>query len=325
MGWWMTCSEQTARSTDHGRLDGAPGNGAPCRNAGESHGNRMNIDHLRDFLCVAETLNLTLAADRRNTTQSNLSKRLRGLETFLGRALIDRRSRPLCLTKAGEDFLPKARQILSEIDAFRSHSTPWSPSEGGVSIAMPHSATVVVFPQFKEWLSHRMAGVHFASRITNHDMAARLLVRSEIDLAIVTRHPEVPQDEDFVVFRNVDIATDRLVIIEPPETPADAPLPLHVSHPLTYIGQIWQNCRFDLPTTVEVPHGMAADIRVRCLAGHGRGVVPESLVEADVAAGRLLARPSSVDLNYAISLFCSPRASSRAKQVWAIAAERLHS
>ncbi|RNF35859.1 helix-turn-helix domain-containing protein [Paracoccus methylarcula] len=55
-------------------------------------GRHMNIEQLRDFLCVAETLNMTLAADRRNTTQSNLSKRLRGLEEYLGRLLINRRS-----------------------------------------------------------------------------------------------------------------------------------------------------------------------------------------------------------------------------------------
>lgn len=55
----------------------------------------MNIDYLRDFLCVADTLNLTLAAEQQNTTQSNLSKRLRSLEEYLGRILINRRTRPL--------------------------------------------------------------------------------------------------------------------------------------------------------------------------------------------------------------------------------------
>lgn len=54
----------------------------------------MNIDHLRDFLSVVETLGLTVAAQQRNTTQSNLSKRLRSLEDYLGRTLIDRRIRP---------------------------------------------------------------------------------------------------------------------------------------------------------------------------------------------------------------------------------------
>lgn len=282
----------------------------------------MNIDQLRDFLCVAETLNLTLAAEQRNTSQSNLSKRLRALEEYLGRVLIDRRARPISLTPAGEDFVLRARQILSEIDVFKGASAPWSPNEGGISIVMPHSATVAVFPQFKEWLSRELPGVYFAPRIANHDMAARMLARSETDLAIVTRHPRVPIDEDFAVFRPADIATDRLMIVEPPEA-GEAILPLHVSHPLTYIGQIWTTSRVNLPITEEIPHGMAADIRAHCIAGRGRGVLPESLVEPDIAAGRLIARPTIADLEYTISLYCAPRASRQAKRVWSRVAQGL--
>jgi DNA-binding transcriptional LysR family regulator len=276
----------------------------------------MNIEQLRDFLCVAETLNLTSAAERRNTTQSNLSKRLRALEEYLGRVLINRTNRPVSLTPEGEEFVPVAEKILAEIQRFRGQSAPWSPSEGGVSIVMPHSTTVAVFPLFKEWLSHKLPGVFFAPRIANHDMAARMLSRSEMDLAIVTRHPNVPIDDQFRVFRPVDIATDKLVVVELPETEADAELPLHVSHPLTYVGQIWRSSRCDLPVTEEVPHGMAVDIRAQCLAGHGRGVLPETLAEADIAAGRLVARPTQGKLDYAISLFCAPRASRSAKLIW---------
>ena len=57
----------------------------------------MNIEILHDFLSIAETMNLTQSAEARRTTQSNLSKRIRQLELWLGRDLIDRRSRPLAL------------------------------------------------------------------------------------------------------------------------------------------------------------------------------------------------------------------------------------
>lgn len=282
----------------------------------------MNINHLRDFLCVAETLNITLASDMRSTTQSNLSKRLRGLEDFLGKTLIDRSSRPLCLTRAGKDFVPRARQLLADIEGFRQPESPWSQSAECISIVMPHNSTIAIFPQFKEWLSQKMVDVHFAPLIANQDTAARLVAKSEVDLAICTRHPRVPIDKNFSVFRSADIATDRLVVIEPVGVSACEPLPLHVSHPATYIGQMWQSCRCDLPVSEEVSHGMAADIRAHCLAGRGRGVLPESVIEADVAAGRLAVRKNDGDLDYAISLFCAPQAPPRAKRMWKIAAER---
>lgn len=203
---------------------------------------------------------------------------------------------------------------------FKGSSAPWRPSEGGITIVMPHSATVAIFPQFKGWLSQRSPRIHFAPRIANHDMAARMLARSEIDLAIVTRHPRVPIDEAFTVFKPADSAADRLVIVEPVDA-RDVKMPLHVSHPLTYIGQIWNTCRVALPVKLEVPHGMAADIRAQCIAGTGRGVLPESLIEADVAARKLVTRQTTTDLSYLISLFCSPRASRRARRVWSLAAE----
>lgn len=110
----------------------------------------MNFELLHDFLGVSDTMNLTLSAEERNTTQSNLSKRIRQLETWLGRDLIDRHSRPLTLTQAGHDFIPIARNVIAQLDEYRDAHVPWSVAEGAVSIAMPHSATISVFPNFKQ-------------------------------------------------------------------------------------------------------------------------------------------------------------------------------
>lgn len=264
-------------------------------------------------------MNLTQAAEIRHTTQSNLSKRLRSLEASLGRDLIDRRSRPLSLTQAGSDFIAVARIIVAEIEGFRHLKARWSVSEGAVSIAMPHSATVSIFPSFKKRLLGRLPKAGFAPRMANHDMVARMLYRSECDLALVTRHPQVPQAEEFAVFRSVPAARDRLVIVAPPGVDVSTPLPLHVSHRLTYIGQIWQRRRVPVVVTREIEHGMAADIRAYCLSGDGRGVVPESLVEADIACGRLVVCPCDADLAFDYSLYCAPKASAQAQRIWALA------
>lgn len=75
-------------------------------------------------------------------------------------------------------------------------------------------------------------------------------------------------------------------------------------------------------TSVSNPRGalhMAADIRARCLSNGDRGVLPQSLIEADVVAGTTTIREHGVQMDCAISLFCSPRATRRAKRIWAIA------
>lgn len=276
----------------------------------------MNLEIIHDFLSIAETMNLTQSAEARCTTQSNLSKRIRQLEIWLGRDLIDRRSRPLALTQAGRDFISIARGLVAELDAFRGAHAPWSVAEGAASIAMPHSATISVFPSFKKALLRHLPQAAFAPRLANHDMVAAILARSECDLALATFHPKVPQAEEFGVFRSVEIARERLVIVSPPGTGDADELPLHVSHHLTYIGQIWEKCRVPLATSQEVEHGMAADIKTYCMSGEGRGVLPATLVEAEIASGRLTLIPVEIDMSYAFSLYCAPKASVQAKRIW---------
>jgi DNA-binding transcriptional LysR family regulator len=178
-----------------------------------------------------------------------------------------------------------------------------------------------VFPNFKQRIVRRIPRASFAPQLANHDTVATMLARSECDLALVAYHPATPQAEEFAVFRPVEIAQERLVIVAPPHADSTAPLPLHVSHHRTYIGQIWQNSRVPVPVTEEIEHGMAADIRACCLSGDGRGVVPETLVEADIASGKLARCDLEADLSYSFSLYCAPKASAQAKRIWTVAAQ----
>jgi DNA-binding transcriptional LysR family regulator len=220
------------------------------------------------------------------------------------------------LTSAGEQFLPTARMITEELHSFIQTKSPWHPTAGGVTIAMPHSASISVLPLFKSRLYQTHSKVFFSHIIANQDTVARMLPRSEVDLAIVTAHPRVPIADELLVFKSAEIAKDRLVVVEPCDTAMDEKLPLHVSHPETYIGKVWQVCRTDMPITDEIPHGMAADIRVQCLHGNARGVLPKTLVEADLAAGRLSLFSNLPDLDYCVQLMAAPRTSSKARQVW---------
>lgn len=122
--------------------------------------------------------------------------------------------------------------------------------------------------------------------------------------------------ERFSVFQAADTASDRLIMVASSKAVENETASLHVSHELTYIGQIWEASREQLVASKEVQHGMAADIRAYCLAGRGRGVLPASLVEADIEAGRLVICPLEKDIAYTISLYCSPWAHRQAMRVY---------
>lgn len=69
--------------------------------------------HLRALLAVAEELNFTRAADRLHLTQQALSGQIRQLEDRVGTRLVDRDSRHVALTPAGNALSEKARPLLA--------------------------------------------------------------------------------------------------------------------------------------------------------------------------------------------------------------------
>lgn len=72
----------------------------------------MDFKDLRCVVTIAETRNITRAAEKLFMTQPALSRSLRNLEAELGVRLLDRDARPIALTRAGELFYERARRIL---------------------------------------------------------------------------------------------------------------------------------------------------------------------------------------------------------------------
>ncbi|MTD15362.1 LysR family transcriptional regulator [Nakamurella sp. YIM 132087] len=73
----------------------------------------MELRHLKYFVAVAEERNFTRAGERLHIVQSAVSAAVKGLERELGAELLDRGSRRVRLTDAGEALLPQARLTLA--------------------------------------------------------------------------------------------------------------------------------------------------------------------------------------------------------------------
>jgi DNA-binding transcriptional LysR family regulator len=79
----------------------------------------MQSKHLRTFVAVASTLNLTRAGERLHLAQSSVSEQIQALESDLGTALFDRSKRKWVLTHAGERLLEYAGAIIALSDEAR--------------------------------------------------------------------------------------------------------------------------------------------------------------------------------------------------------------
>jgi DNA-binding transcriptional LysR family regulator len=73
----------------------------------------VELKHLRAFVAVAEELNFTRAAERLHLAQQALSAQIRQLEERTGVQLLERTTRKVTLTPAGEALLEHARSVLA--------------------------------------------------------------------------------------------------------------------------------------------------------------------------------------------------------------------
>jgi DNA-binding transcriptional LysR family regulator len=102
----------------------------------------IELRHLRAFVAVAEELNFTRAAKRLFIAQQALSAQIRQLEDRIGAKLLERNTRSVALTPAGEVLLGQARLLLADADtvvaATRAAGATRAPLTVGFVAAVNH-------------------------------------------------------------------------------------------------------------------------------------------------------------------------------------------
>lgn len=74
----------------------------------------MDIRHLKYFVAVVEAQSFTKASEKLFIAQPPLSRQIQDLEKELGLQLLERKSRPIKTTEAGEFFYHHAKRLLSQ-------------------------------------------------------------------------------------------------------------------------------------------------------------------------------------------------------------------
>ena len=80
----------------------------------------MNIEHLKLFIRIAATHNISLAGSELRLSPAVASAHINKLETSLGVRLMHRTTRKVSLTEEGRAFLPHAEDVISSIEAARA-------------------------------------------------------------------------------------------------------------------------------------------------------------------------------------------------------------
>jgi DNA-binding transcriptional LysR family regulator len=147
---------------------------------------------IRYFVAVAEEGNVTRAAERLHMAQPPLSAAIRQLEEQLGVALLDRSSRRVRLTAAGELLLEQGRDLLAHADTVVGgvqavERSPTGLLRGGLSPAARYGLA----PELLERWSTAAPGVMLHTREDTTGALLRDVRQGRLELAVVFCPPDL--------------------------------------------------------------------------------------------------------------------------------------
>ena len=178
----------------------------------------MELRQLVYFDAVARHHSFTKAAQRLHVAQPAVSAQIRRLEAELGTTLLERTTRRVALTHAGELFLDRARQVLAQLDAARGDLAELSAvRRGRVRIGATQVLGSLDLPASLAAFRRRHSGVSLALRTGLIAKLLGMLDAGEVDLIVGPVHDDLP-----TAYQARPLVPESLVLVTPPGHPLAA-------------------------------------------------------------------------------------------------------
>jgi DNA-binding transcriptional LysR family regulator len=138
-------------------------------------------------VALAEERHFTRAAAREHIAQPALSQQIRRLEDEVGLALVERTTRQVRITAAGELLVARARRILAEVDAAQTELQGLRGIQTGhVMVGAMHTMGPIDVSLALAIFHGRHPGVELTVREMSSEELAEMLRVDEIDLAFLS-------------------------------------------------------------------------------------------------------------------------------------------
>ena len=124
-------------------------------------GSAVELRHLRYFVAVAETENVSRAALKLHVSQPALSRQIRDLEDEIGFSLLERTAKSVRLTDAGRAFLDNARALLQNADEAVTKARAVARAEPSeLHVGYSPTPTAEIVPKILRAFQRAMPNVH---------------------------------------------------------------------------------------------------------------------------------------------------------------------
>ena len=150
--------------------------------------NQLETRELAYFLAVADELHFGRAAARLGIAQPSLSKAIRNLERRLGTGLLERSSRTVALTPAGEVLASEARHALDAVSAAARRTRRAGTQERFLVLAMKPGGDAGLLPGILAAYNRDPAALPV--EVTFEPGRARLLRDGRADVAFLYSHDD---------------------------------------------------------------------------------------------------------------------------------------
>lgn len=174
----------------------------------------MELRQIKYFVAVAEDLNISQAARRLHTSQPSLGRQIQSLEDFIGVPLFNRKNRRLTLTEAGEIFLARSKNILSDInDATLKARSASHGNKKSITIGYIPTVASKIFPFFLPYLQNNNPDIYPILKNISSEVQITALKNECIDIAFVRKGADDDDIEKEVILR------ENLVVLLPAAHP----------------------------------------------------------------------------------------------------------
>jgi DNA-binding transcriptional LysR family regulator len=174
----------------------------------------MELSQLRYLVALSEELHFTRAAAREHIAQPALSQQIRRLEEEVGLALVERTTRRVAITAAGDLLVARARRVLAELEAADAELGALRGVQSGrVLVGALHTMGPIDLALVLADFHNRHPGIELTVRENSSEELAEMLRVDELDLAFLS----VTERIESHGLGLHQLVSEELVVVLPPE------------------------------------------------------------------------------------------------------------
>jgi DNA-binding transcriptional LysR family regulator len=237
----------------------------------------LDLALLRNFVTVARSGSISLAAGRVGRTQSALSMQMQRLTDQIGQELLQRTGAGVRLTAAGERLLAHAEQLIARHDEIVADMQGVT-LKGAISLGCPEDYSIAFLPQLLKGFCAAHPDVELRMICAPTTGLRPLLQRRQIDIALVSLpdagHADVIRRERFVWVADTPMPS----VLSAPVVPLALSAPSTLDHRAACDAMDAANRRYRVAFASDSLAGLIAIAR----SGHAISVLTRTAVPPDL-------------------------------------------